>query len=101
MKTKDLTEIALDWAVVIAQGDIGVLADPWYAPSSNWKHGGAIIERERIALRYDNTEQEWQATYPDEDGWVYGWGSTPLVAAMRCFVASKLGDEVEIPEELK
>jgi hypothetical protein len=29
------------------------------------------------------------------------WGDTPLIAAMRCFVASKLGDEIEIPEELK
>jgi hypothetical protein len=25
---------------------------------------------------------------------------TPLIAAMRCYVASKLGDTVEIPEEL-
>jgi len=28
-------------------------------------------------------------------------GFTPLIAAMRCYVASKLGDEVEIPEGLK
>lgn len=28
------------------------------------------------------------------------YGPTPLIAAMRCYVASKLGDEVEIPEEL-
>lgn len=27
-------------------------------------------------------------------------GPTPLIAALRCYVASKLGDEVEIPEEL-
>jgi hypothetical protein len=27
-------------------------------------------------------------------------GPTPLIAAMRCYVASKLGDEVEIPSEL-
>lgn len=26
---------------------------------------------------------------------------TPLIAAMHCYVANKLGDEVEIPEELK
>lgn len=29
-----------------------------------------------------------------------GYGPTPLIAAMRCFVASKLGDEVEVPDEL-
>jgi hypothetical protein len=28
------------------------------------------------------------------------YGDTPLIAAMRCYVASKLGDEVEIPKEL-
>lgn len=28
------------------------------------------------------------------------YGPTPLIAAMRCYVASKLGDEVEIPDEL-
>jgi hypothetical protein len=27
-------------------------------------------------------------------------GPTPLIAAMRCYVASKFGDEVETPEEL-
>lgn len=30
----------------------------------------------------------------------YFVGPTPLIAAMRCYVASKLGDEVEVPEEL-
>ena len=25
----------------------------------------------------------------------------PLIAAMRCYVASKLGDNIDIPEELK
>jgi hypothetical protein len=28
------------------------------------------------------------------------FGDTPLIAAMRCFVASKLGDEVDVPEKL-
>ena len=28
------------------------------------------------------------------------FGKTKLIAAMRCYVASKLGDEVEVPEEL-
>jgi len=27
-------------------------------------------------------------------------GPTPLIAATRCYVASKLGDDIEIPEEL-
>jgi hypothetical protein len=28
------------------------------------------------------------------------FGPTPLIAAMRCYVASKLGDDINIPEEL-
>jgi hypothetical protein len=31
----------------------------------------------------------------------YVVGPTPLIAAMRCYVASKMGDEIELPEELK
>jgi hypothetical protein len=27
-------------------------------------------------------------------------GHTPLIAAMRCYVASKLGEEIDVPEEL-
>ena len=27
-------------------------------------------------------------------------GPTPLIAAMRCYVISKLGEEVEVPDEL-
>lgn len=103
MKTSELSGAALDWAVVKADG-VENMGFVWerikvtYKPSTNWAQGGEIIEREKIATRFDLEEQEWQATIAAEDEWVYGWGATPLVAAMRCFVASKLGDEVEIPE---
>jgi hypothetical protein len=48
-------------------------------------------------------------TYDEDYGeWNAGWGCinrssgpTPLIAAMRCYVASKLGDEIEIPENLR
>lgn len=76
-----------------------------YSPSTDWSQGGPIIERERIQLNNGTPpgrEFMWHAT-------VHGWhrhvhaqmsGPTPLIAAMRCFVASKLGDEVDVPEEL-
>jgi hypothetical protein len=73
---------------------------PW-RPSTDWSQGGPIIERERINLMF--CAGFWRATKDDrptsgeraeEDG------PTVLIAAMRCFVASKLGDEIEIPEEL-
>jgi len=68
-----------------------------FEPSTNWSQGGPIIERENIAL-YPHGDGTYEAEVflnPKR-----GVGPTPLIAAMRCYVASKLGDEVEIPEEL-
>jgi hypothetical protein len=77
-----------------------------YDPTEYWAQGGPIIERQQIAINHDYNEG-WEANYchPYQAGTFKAYfkqtGSTPLIAAMRCFVASKLGDEVEIPEELK
>lgn len=69
-----------------------------YSPSTDWAQGGPIIEREFIAARFWKSEGAWAA---DVRGGVFEqYGPTALIAAMRCFVASKLGDEVEIPDEL-
>ena len=68
-----------------------------FEPSEDWAQGGPIIERENIAL-YPHGDGTYEAEVflnPKR-----GAGPTPLIAAMRCYVASKLGDEVEIPEEL-
>lgn len=106
MKTSELTGAALDWAVAEANGvhsDIGVNGKPWEPPySTDWAFGGPIIEREGISIYPDSSndlpEIKWSADSFD----VFRWGGpTPLVAAMRCHVASKLGNEVEIPEELQ
>lgn len=66
--------------------------------STNWAQGGPIIERERITVRANQRNEGWEAT----KSWIGTGrsGPTPLIAAMRCYVASKLGDEVEIPGEL-
>jgi hypothetical protein len=79
--------------------------DDWscevYSPSSDWSQGGPIIEREVIELNiHDHMTMEWIATRREGSSVSEERGPTPLVAAMRCFVASKLGDEVDIPEEL-
>lgn len=73
--------------------------------STNWAQGGPIIERERIRIRFE-VECYWYFTTPT-DIWLANYegvgewlGPTPLIAAMRCFVASRLGDEVDVPEEL-
>ena len=68
--------------------------------STDWAQGGPIIEREGMALNMEDTH-EWRAAmwWDDEDskGDILMVGPTPLIAAMRCYVTSKLGDEVEIP----
>lgn len=104
MKTSELSGAALDWAVSKCegiqwgQGDLDAQEyGPGFRPSTNWAHGGPIIERERIELRGDGNEG-WIA---DDNLKPSQWGPTPLIAAMRCYVASKLGDEVEVPEGLK
>ena len=75
-----------------------------FDPSTNWGLAGSIIEEERISLT--PRDYGWDALYHDrlfeEDGSDFFMrGPTPLIAAMRCYVASKLGDEVDVPEELK
>ena len=109
MKTAELTGAALDWAVALIeypewkeQGFLECLADlefddgTAYAPSTDWAQGGPIIERERININ-DFGGEGWEA---DDSLGRYGYGPTPLIAAMRCYVASKLGEEVDVPTEL-
>jgi hypothetical protein len=67
-----------------------------YSPSTDWSQGGPIIEREGIAVGM--ADDFWQAHLSEFHLWENG--PTPLIAAMRCYVASKLGDEVDVPEEL-
>lgn len=76
--------------------------------STNWAQGGPIIEREKISAQTDPTDTEpegWSAYFRQhlfkEDG-TDCWqnGPTPLIAAMRCYCVSRLGDIVEVPEEL-
>lgn len=100
MKTNELTGAALDWAVAKCEGtlhDDGSVSD-YFQPSVDWEQGGAIIESEIIGLDYYAAEG-WQARDFDTQQ-ITATGKTPLEAAMRCYVASKLGNEVEVPEEL-
>lgn len=99
MKTSELTGAALDWAV--AKCEYFPVRDgfddncPEY--STDWAQGGPILERECIDLQYQGGETDvWAADIFNADSMIYG--DTPLIAAMRCYVVSKLGDEVEIPK---
>ena len=98
IRTSELTGAALDWAVAKAIGEYKPMAVPHY--STDWALGGPIIEREKISLLALN-KGWWRAEiYNDKPCPVYVRDLTPLIAAMRCYVASKLGYEVEIPKEL-
>ncbi len=75
-------------------------ADPtskWisFQPSSNWAHGGPIIERERIILEPGGENGGWCAHIWMREAirWKYIEGPTPLVAAMRALVFRKFGAE--------
>jgi hypothetical protein len=103
MKTDELTGADLDWAVAKCEGVLMRWersthdeAPLEYSPSTDWAQGGVIIEREKIEVFI--RDEKWFAysslSKPEDF-----YGETPLIAAMRCYVASKLGDEVEIPEE--
>jgi hypothetical protein len=116
-KTSSLTGTALDWAVAKCEGDDTLAVyfdersgeplchDDWpdnqeFKPSTDWAQGGPIIEREGVQLRCGLggwVALPYDSAFSEE---AYQEGDTPLVAAMRCYVASKLGDEVEVPNEL-
>lgn len=120
MKVSELEGADLDYWVAKALGFNGVtieeddivqsecpdeaMAFDTHVYSRSWSQGGQIIEREKITL------------HPGPDGWgawihpaihdPKSWsmpmadGPTPLVAAMRCFVASKFGKEVPTEERV-
>lgn len=66
-----------------------------FRPSTDWSDGGPIIERERIKI--EHAIDYWDAAIMSKTSTFYHQtGSTPLIAAMRAYVASKLGEEVEL-----
>ena len=78
--------------------------------TTDWNQGGPIIDRENLELIYYGTEGyqgPWESQkgcdthYIDQSPGDAMAGPTALVAAMRAHVKHKLGDEVEVPEELE
>ena len=128
MEVSDLIGAGLDYAVAVADGrteikvfapssprDRGFIevrfnpdrraATARFDPSINWAQGGPIIEREKITLSYglgirSNLwfAEKYQCYAAGRNTTSQQYGPTPLIAAMRCYVASKLGNTVEIPD---
>lgn len=103
---------ALDWAV--AQADGWCVAPnyhgiPTFARgsdrryqhqfkySTDWSQGGPIIEQEKIEIYYQPAVEQWAARCADN----LRYGPTPLIAAMRSFVAHRIGDVVDVPDDLR
>lgn len=119
IKVSKLIGAALDWAVARAeegeelaegwhphtfvyQGQVLLRSTP-YEPSVSWEQAGPIIAREQIGAVPTGDAAKWRAHKWDDtrlDLWPVTYGPTSLIAAMRCYVASKLGDEIEVPDEL-
>lgn len=121
VKTSELNGRALDWAVAQCEGEpynpksgVNGIGMEYSATcySTDWALGGQIIERELIA-----TEPKWHNAGPDSPTGYWYWeayilgpnniddnheqsGPTMLIAAMRCYVASKIGRDVNIPEDI-
>jgi hypothetical protein len=127
IKTAHLIGPTLDWAVASCMGngiDLDDPDEPWltvdglcekplhkYTPSTDWSQGGPIIEREGIEIYVRNWSPSPGCRPPGKCEWsarfwyvrqteCKQFGPTPLIAAMRCYVVSRFGYEVEIPEEL-
>lgn len=117
VNTEELAGSQLDWAVAMCEGFIMEEGEPAQYEqngeyfflyelgySTDWALGGPIIERERICLYPDDPvmPKATLAPNPNENPHFFArqYGETVLVAAMRCFVAHRLGHEVDVPDEL-
>lgn len=97
IKVAEATELQLDWLVARIEGDELPKSDgKGLDYSTDWACGGPIIERELISVCSMTTD--WFAKYSPSGA--AQDGPAPLIAAMRCFVASRLGQEAEVPDEL-
>lgn len=122
IKASDLSGAALDWAVAKCEGidveywcnegpkDAGIIVlsplpergrgyPASFNPSTNWKLAGPIIEREKIVLGY-LSDLPCASTFEGHKHYCTEFGPTILIAAMRCYAASKLGSRIEVPDEI-
>ena len=118
VNVEDLIGPALDYAVAMARGRQGqaemIRRCPMscsYRPSTDGAIGMDVIDSEGCFVEFvkwqngsvwsSTMTQGWEAAIGMEPNTIYVSGPTLLVAAMRCFVKFKLGDIIEIPEELQ
>ncbi len=117
VKSYDLTGGALDWAVATALGHTVIIdgsmwivdsAERYEVPvlfSEDAVETVSMLKEYKISLMhveeddpYPIDDGPWSANIPGQE---YGYtGPTPEIAICRCVVAYKLGEDIEIPDEL-
>ena len=112
IKVSELSNEQLNVLVAQCQGFTATVEmfeyriNTWF--THNWERGGPIIEKEKITISHPDECYEWTATKTVKKyqtgstkvnvEYISVVGHTPLIAAMRCYVISNLGQEVDIPE---
>lgn len=102
MRTSELTGAALDWAVAKCEGVVWLFevldgtSPPGASYSTDWSQGGPILDK-HISELIDCVDDGWEACC---NGTYGATGQTALEAVCKAYVASKLGDEVDVPKEL-
>lgn len=118
IKVAEATDMQLDWLVATCQGRTPSLHEyskregRWFilmqtgmyrtvcAFSTEWSQMGPIIDREEITIDYRDSETQARKWTGDDFIHALAGKKRGLIAAARCYVASKLGETVEVPEEL-
>ena len=129
IKVAEATNTQLDWLVAKCEGakDIRFRGEYWIVTDTDggWEYLAnlpystdpslmwPIIEREGIDVFTSYEGSRIEGSFAEKTGWAarrhtHGGplnpkrflGPTSLIAAARCYVASKLGENVEVPEEL-
>lgn len=115
IKTSELIGAKLDLAVAkAAEIPTGVMSGilyrkdlpgdtygpgPIFKPSTDWSHGGPLLDH--FSVEITGVADGSIAANVGSVGVIkYQHGDTILIAAMRAIVAAKLGEEIEVPEEL-
>lgn len=109
VKTSELTGASLNWVVASIEwpNDSGIRnpelmskesVNEEYLFDKDWSLVGIILEREFINVAKWNTQSGWQAS--DQLCKVACNGPSAMIAILRCHVANRIGDEVEVPDHL-
>lgn len=78
-----------------------------FTPTTDWDACGPLLERamqEGMSVNYYPDERQFQAIQRPIGHWssvvCFAYGPTLLLAVLRCYVLSKMGPEIDVPDVL-